>query len=229
MNETFNKWITTGLPFVTAKAALSLDGKIATRTGDSKWITGEAARREGHKLRAQMDAVMVGAGTVIEDNPRLTVRHGVRGRQPLRIVVDTRGRCPVSAQVFRAGTWVVTGLRSKPVWRAALERRGVTVMVLQTRGAHVNMRTMLRVLGRRKVTSVLVEGGGGLLGALFDAQVVDQVAFFFAPIVIGGNEAVSVVTGRGAALVRNAMSFSVDAGWQRVGGGVVKFVGRVAR
>jgi diaminohydroxyphosphoribosylaminopyrimidine deaminase/5-amino-6-(5-phosphoribosylamino)uracil reductase len=97
MNEAFNKWITTGLPFVTAKAAMSLDGKIATRTGDSKWITSKAARREAHKLRAGVDAIMVGANTVIHDNPELTVRHGVRGKQPLRVVVDARGRMPLNA------------------------------------------------------------------------------------------------------------------------------------
>lgn len=226
MNEVFNKWIATGLPFVIAKAAMSLDGKIATRTGDSKWITGEAARREGHRLRASVDAVMVGAGTVIEDNPRLTVRHGVRGRQPIRVVVDTRGRCPANTRVFRAGTWVVTGLRSKPTWRAALERRGVTVILLKTRGEHVNMRAMLRELGRRNVTSILVEGGGGLIGALFDAKLVDRVAFFYAPKVIGGRDAVSPVTGRGVATVAGAVKLS-DCRWRRLPGKVMLVTGRI--
>ena len=228
MNEVFNKWITTGLPFVAAKAAMSLDGKIATRTGDSKWITSEAARREGHRLRAKVDAVMVGAGTVIEDNPQLTVRHGVAGKQPLRIVVDTRGRCPVSARVFRAGTWVVTGLRSKPAWRAALERRGVNVILLKTAGAHVNMRAMLRELARRNVTSILVEGGGGLLGALFDAKLVDRVAFFYASMVIGGSEAVSPVTGRGVAKIAGAAKLA-DCRWRRLPGDVMLVTGRVSR
>src|SRR5882724_9875474 len=101
MNEAFNKWITTGMPLVTAKAAMSLDGKIATRTGDSKWITSEAARREAHKLRACVDAIMVGANTVTRDDPQLTVRHGQRGRQPLRVVVDAKGRTSIKAKVFR--------------------------------------------------------------------------------------------------------------------------------
>ena len=105
MNEAFNKWITTGLPFVIAKAAMSLDGKIATRTGDARWITSETARREGHKLRATVDAIMVGANTVTLDNPQLTLRHGVSGRQPLRVIVDARGRTPLNVKLFNDAHW----------------------------------------------------------------------------------------------------------------------------
>lgn len=161
LNPGFNKWIVTGMPWVIAKAALSLDGKMATRTGDSKWITGQAARREAHQLRSQVDAIMVGANTVIRDDPQLTLRHGVRGRQPWRVVV---GRCPRTARVFTD---------------AHRER----TVHFTTR----NLRLVLRKLGRMGVTSVLIEGGPTLLRAAFDAGVVDKVAFFFAPKVIAGS------------------------------------------
>jgi diaminohydroxyphosphoribosylaminopyrimidine deaminase/5-amino-6-(5-phosphoribosylamino)uracil reductase len=225
LNAGFNTWITTGRPFVVAKAGVSLDGRIATRTGDSQWITSAGARRVGHQLRAQVDAIMVGAGTVLADDPRLTLRHGVRGRQPIRIVVDTRGRCPVSARLFRDGwpTWVVTGLRSAPTWRAKLAAQGVEVILLRTTAGHVNMRALVRELGRRQVTSVLVEGGGGLLGALFDAGLVDRIAFFVAPKIIGGTAARPAVEGRGAATLREV--FNWDGRWRRVGVNEMLFVG----
>jgi len=169
LNEPFNKWVTTGLPLVIAKAALSLDGKMATRTGDSKWITSGAARREAHKLRARVDAVMVGANTVIRDDPRLTLRHGVRGRQPWRVVV---GRCPRTAKLLND---------------ACRER----TILFTTRGGRVNLRAALRKLGRMGITSVLIEGGPTLLSAAFDAGLVDKVAFFFAPKVIAGSASVA--------------------------------------
>lgn len=173
LNPAFNKWITTGMPLVIAKAALSLDGKMATRTGDSKWITSEASRRVAHQLRAQVDAVMVGGRTVIADNPQLTVRHGVRGKQPWRVVV---GRCPRTAKVFTDA--------------------------LRNRTIHFNTRNLwavLRSLGRLGITSVLIEGGPTLLSAAFDAGLVDRVAFFFAPKVIAGSAKVKgAVPVRGA-------------------------------
>src|SRR5579862_4861563 len=135
LNEPFNKWVTTGMPLIIAKAAMSLDGKIATRTGDSKWITSEAARREAHKLRAAVDAIMVGANTVIHDNPQLTLRHGLRGKQLWRIVVDGRGRSPLRAKLFtdsqRHRTMVFTTPRSPMSWRKALAKSGVSVWVIE--------------------------------------------------------------------------------------------------
>jgi len=168
LNAAFNKWITTGLPLVIAKAALSLDGKMSTRTGDSKWITSEAARREAHKLRAGVDAIMVGGNTVIKDDPRLTLRHGVRGKQPCRVVV---GRCPRTAKVFT-------------------DAHGNRTLHFTTR----NLRAVLLKLGRLGITSVLIEGGPTLLGVAFDAGLVDKVAFFFAPKVIAGSARVAKAT-----------------------------------
>lgn len=227
LNESFNKWITTGYPLVIAKAALTLDGKIATRTGDSKWITSEAARRVAHQLRARVDAVMVGAGTVIEDNPSLTLRHGVTGRQPVRIAVDTRGRSPLKSHLFndahKSKTIVVTGLQSSPEWRAKLEAKGVTVLLLKARGSHVGMPAMLRAVGKLNITSVLVEGGGGLLGALFEDELVDKVAFFFAPKIIGGMESRVPIEGRGARTMREALN--LKGRWRRIGDDEMLFEG----
>jgi diaminohydroxyphosphoribosylaminopyrimidine deaminase/5-amino-6-(5-phosphoribosylamino)uracil reductase len=220
MNEAFNKWITTGMPFVIAKAGMSLDGKIATRTGDSKWITGEAARREGHRLRARVDAILVGTNTVIRDDPGLTVRHGVRGKQPWRVVVDARGRILRKAKVFTDGqrrrTLVLTTSLSSAAWRRYLLRKGVEATVLPHKGGRIDLRAALKILGKQDITSVLVEGGGELLGSLFDARLVDKVALFYAPIIIGGRGAVAAVAGEGVARVGKAMRLR-DCHWRRVG------------
>jgi len=218
LNAAFNKWIVTGLPLVIAKAAMSLDGKMATHTGDSKWITSDAARREAHKLRARVDAVMVGANTVIRDDPRLTLRHGVTGNQPWRVVVDARGRSPRDAKLFtdahRHRTIVLTTRRSSSAWRRALALRDVVVLVLPERNdSRIDLRAALRELARMEITSVLIEGGPVLLASAFDAGVVDRVAFFFAPKVIAGNATVAK-----AAVARGA--------WRKIGAEIL-FEGEV--
>ena len=209
LNAPFNKWITTGMPLVIAKVAASLDGKIATRTGDSQWITSEAARREAHKLRARVDAVMVTAGTVRRDDPRLTLRHGVRGNQPRRVVVDARGRSPLRAKLFtdkfRKRTVVVTTAMSSQRWRQSLEKAGVGVITVKHDGDHVNLPAMLKAVGKLGVTSVMIEGGSDFLAALLEERLVDRVAFFYAPVIIGGREAVPAVGGRGIKLVGEAI------------------------
>jgi diaminohydroxyphosphoribosylaminopyrimidine deaminase/5-amino-6-(5-phosphoribosylamino)uracil reductase len=243
LNAAFNKWITTGMPLVVAKSALSLDGKMATRTGDSKWITSDAARREAHQLRAGVDAVMVGANTVIADNPRLTLRHGARGRQPWRVVVDARGRSPRVAKLFtdvhRRRTIVLTTAQSSPRWRRYLEVLGVTVLLVPVKGAGRNARAMwkadamsvagatatecrtpldlraaLRELGRMEITSVMIEGGAMLLASAFDAGVVDRVAFFVAPKIFGG-----IATVASASVARGA--------WRKVGRDEILFEGEL--
>ena len=225
MNVAFNKWITTGMPLVIAKAALSVDGKIATRTGDSKWITSEVARREAHKLRARVDAIMVGANTVIRDNPQLTLRYGVRGRLPWRVVVDARGRCPRTSKVFtdshRDRTLVITTSVSRPL-------QGIKLITVPQRERRVDLRAALRALGKLNVTSVLAEGGGELLGSLFDARLVDRVAFFVAPAIIGGREATTAVEGAGVARVRRAHRLR-DCHWRRIGEGEMLLEAEVAR
>ena len=229
LNEPFNKWIVTGMPFVIAKAAMSLDGRIATRTGDSKWITSGVARRYAHKLRAQVDAIMVGARTVIRDNSQLTLRHGVRGRQPLRVVVDARGRAPKSAKLFRdehrRRTLVLTTALSSAGWRRHLAAHGIEVLVVKQKNGRVDLRTAMRELGRLEVTSVLIEGGGELLGSAFDEGLVDKTVFFYAPAVIGGRKAVPAVIGHGVPAVRNAWRFTRDAHWRLIDGTTAVFEG----
>ena len=232
MNEAFDKWITTGLPFVIAKAAMSLDGKIATRTGDSKWITSAAARHEAHKLRAQADAVMVGANTVIRDNPQLTVRHGVRGRQPWRVVVDARGRSSRKARLFtdrfRHRTIVFTTRLSSSRWRRVLTLQNVIVIVVPARRGRVDLRVALQELGGMELTSVLVEGGSELLGSLFDARLVDKTVVFYAPVIIGGRDAVTAVAGEGVPRVTKAIRL-VDCRCRPIGKNELVVEARVAR
>lgn len=219
LNRAFNKWVATGLPLVIAKAALSLDGRFATRTGDSKWITSEAARREAHNLRATVDAIMVGATTVIRDDPQLTVRHAVHGKQPWRVVIDGRGRSPLRARLFRDNlrhrTIVLTTLRSSGKWRRDLALKGVQVLVLSGPDGRMRLRAAFRALGALEITSVLVEGGGDLLAGCFDEKLVDQVAFFYAPQVI-------------AEAGRVAAAQSVRGTWRRVGRDLL-FTGDVVR
>jgi diaminohydroxyphosphoribosylaminopyrimidine deaminase/5-amino-6-(5-phosphoribosylamino)uracil reductase len=231
MNAAFNKWITTGLPLIIAKAAISADGKIATRTGDSKWITSDAARREAHKLRAGVDAIIVGANTVIRDDPRLTVRHGVRGRQPLRVVVDGQGRVPRTARLFtdrfRDRTILVTTKSSPAVWRRHIGNGSIEVLTVTSRRGKVELREALRALGKLNVTSALVEGGGELLGSMFDARLVDKVVFLYAPLIIGGRQATTVVAGVGAERVNQAVRLG-NCRWRRIGEGEMLLQAEVA-
>jgi diaminohydroxyphosphoribosylaminopyrimidine deaminase/5-amino-6-(5-phosphoribosylamino)uracil reductase len=203
INETYNKYITTGLPFVTAKFACSLDGKIATRSGDSKWITGEAARKQVQHIRYISDAVMTGANTIIVDDPRLTVRLAVKGgithKQPLRIIIDGLGRTPPTARIFGepGRTMVVIGDHVSNNTKKALQDIGAEIMELPARDGLVDISQLMRILGQKEITSILVETGGILLGSLFDAGLVDKVIAFLAPIIIGGEEARPAVAGRG--------------------------------
>jgi diaminohydroxyphosphoribosylaminopyrimidine deaminase / 5-amino-6-(5-phosphoribosylamino)uracil reductase len=219
LNEAFNKWITTGQPLVIAKAAFSVDGKMATRTGDSKWITSESARQAAHRLRAGVDAVIVGANTVLWDNPQLTLRHGVQGRQPWRVVVDGRGNCRLDAKLFtdafRSRTIAVTTKESSEKWRRELALSGVVVLMLPGKDGRVEMGAILREMGRMEVTSVLVEGGRELLERMFDADVVDRVAFFYSPKIIAGK-------------VKVADAAAASGQWKEVSGtGEMIFEGRL--
>ncbi len=211
LNEAFITYITAGRPFVIAKFASSLDGKIATRTGHSRWISGEEARRRVHELRDTVDAILVGADTVIADNPLLTTRLPDReGRHPLRIVADSRGRVPLEAHIFDPAlpghTLVAATPAFPPERRAALEDRGVEVLVLPADPqGRVDPAALLEALGRREVTSLLLEGGGTLLEAFFRAGLVDKVLAFIAPLIIGGYDAPTAVAGEGFARLEEAI------------------------
>lgn len=207
LNEKYLHFMRTGRPFVHLKLAVSLDGRIATRTGDSRWIAGPQARARAHELRHECDAIMVGAGTVALDDPLLTDRSGALRRRPLtRIVMDERLQTPTDSQL-------ATSTREAPVLlfagttessaRAALQDCGVEVICDGSDGR--NIRKVLEELGRRSIQSILLEGGGGLAGAFIDAQLVDKLTFFIAPVVIGGRDAPGAIGGRGPAKLANAL------------------------
>ena len=209
VNEAFFKWVTTGTPFVYAKFASSLDGKIATNTGESRWITGEAARRQAHRLRAMADAVMVGSNTARRDDPQLTARDGEvpHTRQPLRIVVDSRARTSPKARMLREpGQTLIAVTHAAPARaRAALEKAGAQVVALRAADGLVGLPALLKELGRREIASVMVEGGGELLGSLFARRLVDKVFAFLAPVIIGGRQAPTSVGGHGIERMARAL------------------------
>ena len=179
-----------GRPWVELKLAGSLDGRIASARGESRWITGEKARAFVHRLRDRADAVMVGSGTALADDPSLDVRRGARVlRRPVRIVVDSSLRVGPEARIHRSpGESIALFRRDAPARRrAALERAGVTLVPLGAWSGGVNLRTGLRALGRAGMTTVLVEGGGELAGALLAAGLVDEVHWFLAPTLLGGD------------------------------------------
>ena len=212
INEAYTKFITTGVPFVTAKFAVSLDGKIATKSGDSKWISGNEARKYVHCLRYTADAVMAGVNTVLVDDPRLTARccggrGGTAKKQPLRVIVDGKGRTPLTAQLFSepGKALLALGKSATIEEKTALAQIGAELLELPTEEGLVDLKGLLKALGEREITSVLVEGGGTLLGSLFDHGLVDKVVAFIAPIIIGGKEAKTAVGGKGVSKVAESL------------------------
>ncbi|WP_210023389.1 MULTISPECIES: bifunctional diaminohydroxyphosphoribosylaminopyrimidine deaminase/5-amino-6-(5-phosphoribosylamino)uracil reductase RibD [unclassified Paenibacillus] len=191
LNEAFNKFIVTRRPFVTVKSASTLDGKIAAKTGDSKWITSGDSRSYVHTLRHRHQAIMVGIGTVLADDPALTTRLPVPGLNPLRVVVDSTLRIPHGARLVRDGetpTVVLTTDRAPQARRRELEALGVEVIDCGP-GPAVDLHAAMERLGERDIGSLLVEGGGRLSGALLEARLVDKLVLFFAPKIIGGGPA----------------------------------------
>lgn len=201
LNAPFFKVMRAGLPFVIVKIGQSVDGKIATVTGESRWITSAASRRVVHQWRSRVDALLVGVNTVLRDDPQLTVR-GTRHRadRPIKIIVDSRLRTPPTARCLSARssapTLIATTVRASGR-QAALARRGAEVVVFPSWEGRVPLRRLCRVLARRGIQSVLIEGGGEVIGAAFAERLVDRVVFFIAPVVIGGRSAPSSVAGAG--------------------------------
>ncbi len=200
-----------GLPFVTVKLAQSLDGRIATVSGDSQWISSPSSLKLAHQLRSTHDAIMVGIGTVLADDPRLTVRL-VKGRDPLRIIVDSRLRLPADARMLAESaprhTLVATTEMADSKRASELERLGAEVFLVPTTAnkSQVDLRALLQEVGRRGIESVLVEGGSGIVTSLFAARLVDRMVVVIAPKIIGkGTEAIG---GLGIARLRDAITFS---------------------
>ncbi len=228
-NERFRTWVSTGRPFVLAKWAETLDGRTAAASGESRWITGEAARRRAMLWREEYDAVLVGAGTVASDDPRLTRRlHRNLSTEPWRVVLDGRLRVPETARVFRApGRRVV--VTAAPLSHEKVQRlraRGVEVWSLPGRSrGRVDLRRLLSELGSRAVTGLMVEGGAETLWGFFAGGLVDRAAVFLAPRVLGGRLAPGGVGGEGFALARTPRL--IDARVEPVGGDLL-VTGRLA-
>lgn len=212
INEAYIKFITTGLPFIIVKVAMSLDGKIATKTGHSKWITNEESRNYVHSLRHIADAIMVGVNTVIIDNPRLTAR-GCQGKggwtkmQPLRLIIDSNGRTPLDSEILkqRGKTLLAAVKPLNPEKKERFAQAGVEVLELPGIEGLVDLEGLLKVIGKRNIVTVLVEGGSKILGYLFDHRLVDKVMAFISPIIIGGSEAKTAVAGEGVGTVIEAL------------------------
>ena len=209
INEAFFKHRTKGIPFVITKFAASLDGRVAAASGDSRWVSGPEAREWAHELRTKVDAILVGSSTVLIDDPLLTARPGDRDaeRQPLRVVVDSRGRTPPMARVLGGpGRAIVATLEGAPQpWRSSLRAAGAEVVTLPADGERVDLQALLRELAGRDVLSLLVEGGGAILGSFFDGGLVDKLHAIIAPIIIGAEDAPAAVVGKGAYRMADAL------------------------
>jgi diaminohydroxyphosphoribosylaminopyrimidine deaminase/5-amino-6-(5-phosphoribosylamino)uracil reductase len=232
INEAYIKFQLTGLPFITIKYAMSLDGKIATWTGDSKWISGEESRHFVHNMRYINDAIMAGVNTVLADDPQLTARcGGGRGgtakKQPLRIIIDGMGLTPVTAKVFTepGKTLLVLGRKTTEMEREAYCRVGAELFEIPSENGYIELKILMEELGKRQIMSILVEGGSILFGSLFDQKLVDKVVIFVAPIIIGGEKAKTAIGGRGVEKVMDAVKLK-NISEERFGDDVM-FVGYI--
>ena len=219
LNAAFNHWVTRGIPFVTVKAAMTLDGKIATASGESKWITGEAARREGQHLRKGADGILVGIETVLADNPSLTVR-GKRIVTPLRrLVLDSQARTPLEANVVsdeEAELTTIVVVKGAPRRRLDRLRKFVNVVEAPARKGRVDLKWLLTRLGAENVVSLLVEGGGEVNGAFFDGRLAQRIAFFYAPKILGGSHSRAAVAGIGAGQLKGSLRLE-NVQWRQLG------------
>ncbi|MDD2657763.1 MAG: bifunctional diaminohydroxyphosphoribosylaminopyrimidine deaminase/5-amino-6-(5-phosphoribosylamino)uracil reductase RibD [Candidatus Pacebacteria bacterium] len=207
INEPFIKYITKRMPFITVKVGQSLDGKIAARGGDSKWITSDKSRAFAHRLRQDYDAIMVGVNTVLRDNPKLDAWFSKK--QPAKVIVDTQLSTPGESHLFsgNARTIIVTlpAKAGQETENREIIAKKATILEVKEKGGQVNLKDMLKKLAGLGITSVLVEGGGTLIGSLFDEKLVDKIFFFISPKIIGGKEAISSVMGDGISRVDKAI------------------------
>ncbi|WP_374717488.1 bifunctional diaminohydroxyphosphoribosylaminopyrimidine deaminase/5-amino-6-(5-phosphoribosylamino)uracil reductase RibD [Neobacillus sp.] len=224
MNEVFNKFIVQKKPFVTLKAGITLDGKIATHTSDSKWITSEEARLDVHHLRNEHMAILVGVNTVIEDNPELTARIP-NGRNPIRVILDSTLKIPLESKVVTdnlAETWIFTSKNYDEDKKKTLESLGIKVF--HTNGMkQVDPNDVVKILGEHLISSLLIEGGGAVNASFLENQLIDKVVLYFAPKLVGGQHAPTFLEGAGVEMMRDAVELA-DGSFEKIGRDF-KFVG----
>jgi diaminohydroxyphosphoribosylaminopyrimidine deaminase/5-amino-6-(5-phosphoribosylamino)uracil reductase len=209
LNENFIKFITTKKPFVILKSAISLDGKIATRSGESQWISCSESRRTVHQLRSKVDAIMAGTGTVLKDDPILTARLGKKQvKQPIRVILDNQSLIPLTKKVFQNASSekviYVTSNKIPSSREKRLGKMGVDVCILKEKNKSVSLSQLMKYLGRQEISSVLIEGGSELSASALKEGIIDKVILFVAPIIIGGKLSPSVIGGDGTARLKDA-------------------------
>lgn len=210
LNESIIKYVRTKRPFVTLKCAATLDGRIATRTGDSKWVTGKASRKYVHEMRHAVDAIMVGINTVNADNPSLTTRlEEKKGVDPKRIILDTNLSILEDAKVLQSAsesdTIIITGNSVLSEKRNRLEKMGVTLIEGDVKDSRIDLNALMTRLGQMEITSLLIEGGGQVASSSLKAKVVDKVCFFYAPKILGGDDGVPMCSGEGPELMAQSI------------------------
>ncbi|MFG6113981.1 bifunctional diaminohydroxyphosphoribosylaminopyrimidine deaminase/5-amino-6-(5-phosphoribosylamino)uracil reductase RibD [Halobacillus sp. MO56] len=210
-NTNFFHFIETGEPYVYLKTAMTLDGKIATSTGESQWITGDAARNDGHHYRRRCDAILVGVQTVINDDPKLTTRIEGNGKNPVRIILDNHLRTPLSSQLIQndeAPTWIITSSRVSPHQLKAYRSKD-HVEVISLKSPAIKIPEVLRYLGEKDITSLLVEGGGTIADAFVRAGKVSELVAYIAPKLLGGKDALTPVEGKGFEQLKQALHLRI--------------------
>jgi diaminohydroxyphosphoribosylaminopyrimidine deaminase/5-amino-6-(5-phosphoribosylamino)uracil reductase len=210
LNEAFVKYVYTKQPFVLLKCAATLDGRIATRSGDSKWVTGEKARKFVHQLRHAVDAIMVGVGTIQADDPSLTTRlDSEDGLDPVRIILDTHLSISTGARILQlesnSDTILVTGNGVDAKKKRALEKNGVRFLELPVKNDGIEMPPLLDRLGKMDITSLLIEGGSRVITSALSSGIVDKVFFFYAPKILGGDDGIPICQGPGPELMEDCI------------------------
>lgn len=209
LNEIFLKYITTKQPFCIMKTAMTLDGKIATTAGDSKWITNEKSRNYVHQVRNRVAAIMVGIGTVLHDNPSLTTRLvNKKSSDPIRIIVDSNGRLPLDSTIFKTGNkdnTIIVVTEKVDLHKLEVLREKLEVIIVPEKDGLVDLKLLFKTLGEKGIDSILLEGGGNLNFSALEAKLVDKLLTFIAPKILGGKEALTPVEGQGISQISSAI------------------------